>query len=342
MQYLPPPNADKVLAIGFGTAGCRILAHLERTNLGIDNHVYVSCEKKDLDYSSKSKKIFMDIGFTGNRTPSYVRGVAHGYMREIREILGDARLVFLVSGLGGCTGSGLTPLVSKVAKEEGIPTISVIITPFGFEKSKHFYTGIALKKVKENSDAVIIADNDMISSDKPQMPIPEFYSIINKRISTALSRIVESSGELNVGMNRLLDTITNRGYSILSIGTSSSINKAEEATVRAVESVYSVVEPDEANSAILHLMGDKRITANEVETSTSRLNTMLGKGSLEVYQGFNTNGGDAMTAVLLTSGFKSTKFDNYDPLEKILHNNQIDSDMDCGIDAKLSTLVQIE
>jgi cell division protein FtsZ len=247
-----------------------------------------------------------------------------------------------VSGLGGCTGSGLTPLVSKVAKEEGIPTISVIITPFGFEKSKHFYTGIALKKVKENSDAVIIADNDMISSDKPQMPIPEFYSIINKRISTALSRIVESSGELNVGMNRLLDTITNRGYSILSIGTSSSINKAEEATVRAVESVYSVVEPDEANSAILHLMGDKRITANEVETSTSRLNTMLGKGSLEVYQGFNTNGGDAMTAVLLTSGFKSTKFDNYDPLEKILHNNQIDSDMDCGIDAKLSTLVQIE
>jgi cell division protein FtsZ len=263
-------------------------------------------------------------------------------MREIREILGDARLVFLVSGLGGCTGSGLTPLVSKVAKEEGIPTISVIITPFGFEKSKHFYTGIALKKVKENSNAVIIADNDMISSDKPQMPISEFYSIINKRISTALSRIVESSGELNVGMNRLLDTITNRGYSILSIGTSSSINKAEEATVRAVESVYSVVEPDEANSAILHLMGDKRITANEVETSTSRLNTMLGKGSLEVYQGFNTNGGDAMTAVLLTSGFKSTKFDNYDPLEKILHNNQIDSDMDCGIDAKLSTLVQIE
>ncbi len=61
MQYLPPPNADKVLAIGFGTAGCRILAHLERTNLGIDNHVYVSCEKKDIDYASKSKKIFMPL-----------------------------------------------------------------------------------------------------------------------------------------------------------------------------------------------------------------------------------------------------------------------------------------
>jgi len=342
MQYLPPPNANKVLALGFGTAGCRILAHLERTNLGIDNHVYVSCEKKDLDYALMSKKVFMDIGFTGNRTPSHVRGMAQRYMRKIREILCDAKLVFLVSGLGGCTGSGLIPLISKVAKEEGILTISVVITPFGFEKSKHFYTGVALRKVKENSDAVIIADNDMISSDKTQMSIPEFYSIINKRISTALSGIVESSGELNVGMNRLLDIITNRGYSVLSIGTSSSINKAEEATVKAVESVYSVAEPDDANSAILHLIGDKKITANELETSTSRLNTMLGKGSLEVYQGFNTNGGDTMTAVLLTSGFKSTKFDNYDPLEKIFSNNQMDSDMDCGINTKLSSLVQIE
>ena len=342
MQYLPPPNADKVLAIGFGTAGCRILAHLERTNLGIDNHVYVSCEKKDIDYASKSKKIFMDSGYTGNRTPSSVRSVAQRHMKEIRKILSDARLVFLVSGLGGCTGSGLAPLISKMAKEEGILTISVIITPFGFEKSKHFYTGIALKKVKENSNAVIIADNDMISSNKAQMSIPEFYSIINKRITTALSGIVESSGELNVGMNRFLDTITNRGYSILSIGTSSSVNKAEEATVRAIESVYSVVEPDEANSAILYLTGDKRITANELETSTSRLNTMLGRGSLEVYQGFNTNGGDTMTAVLLTSGFKSIKFDNYDPLEKILHNHQIDSDMESGIDTELSSLDQIE
>ena len=342
MQFLPPPNTDKVLALGFGTAGCRILSHLERTNLGIDNHVYMSCEKKDLDYASISKKVFMDIGFTGNRTPSHVRGMAQRYMREIREILCDAKLVFLISGLGGCTGSGLAPLISKMAKEEGIFTISVVITPFGFEKSKHFRAGVALRKVKENSDAVIIADNDTISSDKSQMAIPEFYSIINKRISIALSGIVESSGELNVGMNRLLDTITNRGYSVLSIGTSSSINKAEEATVKAVESVYSVAEPDDANSAILHLIGDKKVTANELETSTSRLNTMLGKGSLEVYQGFNANGGDTMTAVLLTSGFKSTKFDNYDPLEKILPNNQMDSDMDCGIDTELSKLAQLE
>ncbi|MFC1754832.1 hypothetical protein ACFL96_15800 [Thermoproteota archaeon] len=342
MDFLPPPSDNKVLAFGIGTAGCRILSYLENTDMCVDNYVSISCDKQDLEFVSNSKKMFLDIGVMGNRTPSHVRGATQGYMNEIRRILNGTRLVFLVSGLGGCTGSGLTPLISKIAKEEGVITINVAITPFGFEKSKHFYTGTALKNIKKNSDAVIIVDNDMIFSDNPQMSISKFYSIINERISVSLSGIIESSGELNVGINKLIDTITNHGYSVLSIGTSSSINKAEDATVRAVKSVYDVGEPEEVKNAILHLIGDKNITANEIVTSTSRLNTMLGTGSLEVHQGFNANGGGTMTAILLTSGFKTTKFDNYDPIDKALHNNQMDSDMDCGIDTELSELVQME
>ncbi|MFQ6134438.1 MAG: hypothetical protein ACE5KU_01320 [Nitrososphaerales archaeon] len=330
------------MAVGFGTAGCRILSHLEKTGINVDSYAYLSCEKQDLECSSSGRRLFIDIGFRGKSTPSHVRGVAQKYMKEIRRILSGSRLVFLVAGLGGCTGSGLIPLVAKVAKEEGLLTVSVIAMPFGFEKSKHFYAGISLKNVRQNSDAVIIIDNDIISSDEEQIPIPRFYSLVNERISAALSRIVESSGELSVGLNRLVDTITNDGYTVLGIGTSSSINKAEEATVKAVESVYGIVEPEEASSAILYLVGDKSIAANELTTSTSRLNTMLGKGALEVHQGFTGKGGETMIAILLASGFRTTKFDDYDPLEKVLHNRQIDSDMECGIDEDLSNLVQIE
>ncbi len=344
MQYLPPPNADKVLAVGFGTAGCRILSHLEQTNMSIDSYAYISCEKKDMPHSSSAgSSLFMDIGFREGSSLGHVRGVAQKHMKEIRRILSGSHLVFLVAGLGGCTGSGLIPLVAQVAREEGIMTVSVITMPFGFEKSRHFYAGISLRNVRQNSDAVIIIDNDTISSDKRQMPIPRFYSLINERISVALSKIAESSGELNVGLNRLVDTITNNGYTVLGLGTSSSINKAEEATVKAAESVYGIVEPEEASGAILYLMGNKSLTANELATSTSRLNTMLGRGALEVHQGFSASGGETTVAILLASGFKTTKFDDYDPLDKVLQNRQIDSEMDYGIDAEdLSNLVQIE
>lgn len=342
-HYLPPPNNDKVLAVGLGTAGCRILSHLEKSGLNVDEYVYMSCEKQDLEYSSSEKTLFIDTGSIGKNTPSRVRGAAHKYVREIREAVSGSRLVFIVAGLGGCGGSGLTPLVARVAKEEGVLTVSVIVMPFGFEKSKHFYAGVSLKLVRQTSDAVIIIDNDIISSYDEQISISEFYALANAKIAVALSKLTDSTGELSVGLNRLIGTVTNEGYTVLSIGTSSSINKAEEATVRAVESIYRVAEHEEASRAILYLVGDNSVTASEVATSRSRLNTMLGRaGSLEVNVGFSANGGESLTAILLASGFKTTKFDDYDPLDKILHDRTIDYETDCSVYEDLSNLVQIE
>jgi len=342
MQYLPPPNMDKVLAIGVGTAGCRMLSNLESEKIHVDNYAYISCEKNDMDCSSLGKKLFIDSGFVGQNIPSNIRGTAQRYEKEIRRILSGSRLVFLVGGLGGATGSGLIPLIGEIAKEEGVLTISIIAMPFSFEKSKHFYAGISIKNVRRNSDAVIIIDNDMISSYKDQMSISHFYSIINERIAIALSKIADSTGELSVGMNRMVDTILNDGYSILSIGTSSSINRVEEATVRAAESIFPVAEPEEASKVILYLLGDQRLGPNEFMISTSRLNTMLGNGGLQVQLGFSSNSSNTITAILLASGFKSTKFDDYDPLSKILHDRSIDFDMESCIDKQLLNLRQLE
>jgi cell division protein FtsZ len=342
LQFLPSPNEEKVLAIGFGTAGCRMLSNIEKKNNGIDSFAYISCEKKDLDFSQSGQRLLIDIGFDGKSTPSHVRGVAHKYIRDIRKTMCGARLVFLVAGLGGCAGSGLIPLFAEVAKEEGILTVSVLVMPFGFEKSKHFYAGTSLNIVKKISDAVIIIDNDVLSNDELQMPIPKIHNLINERISDALFQIIESTGELSLGLNKVIDIIKNNNISILGIGTSSSINKAEEATVRAAESVYGVVEPEEASKAILHLVGDKNTSASQLNTSTSRLNSLLGNGSLEISQGFSSEGGNTMTAILLASGFRKTKFDEYDPLDKILRHRRIDSEIDGGLDEEFSTLVQME
>lgn len=344
MDYLPPPNLDKILAVGIGTAGCRILSHLENADIGVDEYVYASCDQRDLKMPivGSRSQLFVDIGFDGKSTPSYVRGVAQRQMKEIRSMLTGARLVFLIGGLGGSTGSGLTPLLAQIAKEEGTRAVCIVAMPFGFEKSKHFFAGTSLKRVRQNCDAVIVIDNDAIPN-REQMPISKFYALANDKISSALSGLVSSSGELSIGLNCLVDTVAGEGYTVMSIGESSSVNKAEEATTRAVESIYRVGEPDEASRAILYLVGDDNLAASEIATSTSRLNTMLGRNALEIHQGFSAGGGGTLTAVLLASGLKTTKFDNYDPLAQILKDRQLDEDMDCSLIEELSSiLAQLE
>jgi cell division protein FtsZ len=345
MDYLPPPNLDKILAVGIGTAGCHILSHLETAGIGVDEYVYVSCDQQDLKapVAGLRSQMFVDIGFDGKISPSYVRGVAQKHMKEIRSMFTGARLVFLISGLGGSTGSGLTPLLAQLAKEEGTKAVCIVAMPFGFEKSKHFYAGTSLKRVRQNCDAVIVIDNDTISSSGEQMPISKFYTLANDKISSALSGLVSSAGELSIGLNCLVDTVAGEGYTLMSIGESSAINKAEEATTKAVESIYRVGEPEEASRAILYLVGDDTLAASDIATSTSRLNTMLGRSALEIHQGLNATGGGVLTAVLLTSGLKTTKFDDYDPLAKILQDRQLDEEMDCSIIDELSSiLAQLE
>lgn len=342
LDYFPKTSTDRITALGLGTAGCRILSKIESNGLRIDKYAYISCEKTDFDFSQSEKKLFLDIDLRSKSSPSRVRGAARKYSREIRELISDSKIVFIVSGLGGFNGSGLTPLVANIAKEEGVLTVSVVAMPFGFEKSKHFFAGTSLKLVRQNSDAVIVIDNDAISINEEQIPISKIYELVNEKISLALSKIIESSGELSIGLNRLVQTITNDRYTLLSIGTSSAVNKAEEATTKAIESIYRLAEPEETCKSILYLVGDNSVIANEIVTSTSRLNTMLGNGDLEVNLGFSANGGSGMMAILLASGFKTTKFDNYDPLEKILRNLEIDSDTDCLIDEDISNITQLE
>ena len=42
-------------------------------------------------------------------------------------------MVILTAGMGGGTGTGALPYISKICKDMGILTVAVVTTPFNFE-----------------------------------------------------------------------------------------------------------------------------------------------------------------------------------------------------------------
>ena len=42
-------------------------------------------------------------------------------------------MVFVTCGMGGGTGTGATPVVARIAKEQGSLTVGVVTKPFRFE-----------------------------------------------------------------------------------------------------------------------------------------------------------------------------------------------------------------
>lgn len=65
--------------------------------------------------------------------------------------------------MGGGTGSGSSPVVARLAKEQGILTVGVVTYPFTFEGRKRQMQGSeAIEALRKNVDTLIVIPNDRL------------------------------------------------------------------------------------------------------------------------------------------------------------------------------------
>jgi cell division protein FtsZ len=94
---------------------------------------------------------------------SYGKSAAIESERAIRKVLRGCKLLILIVGLGGGTGSGSAPVIAKVARRKGITCVAVVTLPFGFE-NRTCIAQDGLKKLRRYCAATLIIDQDDIVS----------------------------------------------------------------------------------------------------------------------------------------------------------------------------------
>ena len=57
-----------------------------------------------------------------------------------------------MSNLAGKAGAGIGPVVSRICKQEQKNLLSFAIMPFKFEKERIFQSGVALKRIRQDSE----------------------------------------------------------------------------------------------------------------------------------------------------------------------------------------------
>ena len=337
-------SSEKTICIGIGTAGCRIGTEIVSAKVPIHQFLMVSTDKEDFSDSQQADKILVDLPFRGRMSVSSIRGLAHSHLNQIRNMLSDAGVVIIVSGLGGAVGSALTPAISQIVHDCGKMLVAVVVMPFKFEKSRHFYSALSLNKLKKLADAVIAIDNDMFLEYSPRTPLLSAYAAINTKIVAALSALLTSTtnGPQNVGLAKVAETNSSTGYSVLGLGSSTALNRVEAAVMEAIQSVGQIGNIDDAESVILHLSSDASISTADVASSVAHVHSLLGRGKVGVQYGLSTNSKSSTTAVLLASGLSRTKFDSYDPLSEVLKGKEIDDSMDSFVDESLPRLTLLE
>ena len=71
------------------------------------------------------KSLTQGLGAGGD--PSMGERATEMAQGTIKEVLGDADLVFVTAGMGGGTGTGAAPICAKIAKEQGAIVVGLFV-----------------------------------------------------------------------------------------------------------------------------------------------------------------------------------------------------------------------
>lgn len=314
--YSSPGYGRRVAVVAVGSAGCKIAAQLSRESKLLEHFLYVTSDEHDVANVSHGEKLVIESR-VGKISPYQVRGAALKELPQIRKQLSDSEIVLVIAGLGGCDGSGLAPLIANEARAKGALTVAIVVMPYIFEKSKHFYAGSALKTVKGIASGVVVIDNDELL--QQDMSVIDAYALVNQKIALALNKLLGSTQEheFSIGLSKLLSFLKTNSYSVLCVGDS-PLSEHREAVMNAASHFRRTVDPSEASCSLVHLCSEKSITMTDLSNSVGPLSGILGSGSMQIEYGLSANSSTVTTAIIMASGFSSTKFDSYDPVDNAL------------------------
>ena len=309
---------EPVLVIGLGGVGSK-LANEAKNTLNSDC-LMISNDSKD--FSSENESIQISTNSIINPSVQLIRGSTYKVSEEIKSKISQYSTIVLMSNLAGKAGSAIAPVVSEICKETGKGLISFAVMPFKYEKERIFNSGVALKRVRENSQCTIVLDNDSLLESNPDLTAKDCYSIAN----SAISHIVKSLETTEI-------------YSETNILTTSKDGQSMEESLRdSLKMLYQNASPNTVKSSMVYVAGGENIPVGVINSIKNLSNGITNESNSQI----NMSSSDESKVVMLSSVQTMTKFDNYDPLGMIPKDQTLDWDTpDCSIDCKLD-LYQLE
>jgi cell division protein FtsZ len=198
---------------------------------------------------------------------------------EIRAALRGRRIVFLCVGLGGGTGSGAAPIITRIAREEGAFVVVFATMPFAFEgRRRREQAETTLNELAVLSNALVTFENNRMGElVLAKQGIHEAFSAADKMICESIKaviRLVIRPGLINVGLDDLMSALrTNRSRCLFGSGLAKGKDRAASALRNALGSplLDQGTLLKDAQTVLVHLCGGEDLTLYEVELLMQRL-----------------------------------------------------------------------
>ena len=307
---------EPILVIGLGGVGTR-LAEKTKKSLNSDC-LMISHDQNDITAENSIK---ISTKSVVNPSTHLIRGSTLETSDEIKKNITNYSTIILMSNLAGKAGTGIGPIVSKICKQEQKNLLSFAVMPFKFEKERIFQSGIALKRIRQDSQCTIVIDNDALLDSNPDLTQKQCYDISNNAIKSMVHSL--KSSEISDDINIL--------------STSKSTGNIESSLKNSLRMLYEDAPPNSIKRSMLYVYDGNNIPVGVLNTISNITGSTFDEDSIHVEMS-----SEESKVVMLSSIQGETHFDKYDPLGIISTENTIDWDEpECSINCELD-LKQLE
>ena len=235
-------NHASIKVIGVGGGGGNAIEHMIAASIEGVEFVCANTDAQAMEKSSASTHLQLGSGVTkglgAGADPELGRAAAIEDRDQICELLDGTDMVFITAGMGGGTGTGASPVIAEIARENGVLTVAVVTRPFPFELGRRMAIAAAgIEELSKHVDSLIVVPNErLISVLGRGVTLRAAFAAANDVLLGAVQGIAElivRPGLVNVDFADVRTVMGEKGRAMMGAGQATGEDRAVEAARRA-------------------------------------------------------------------------------------------------------------
>jgi cell division protein FtsZ len=315
---LPKEKSSIIKVIGVGGGGSNAVNHMHSQQIEGVNFIICNTDAQSIAQSMVPNKIqlgpHLTQGLGAGANPEIGRQATEESLEEIRRILEvNTKMAFITAGMGGGTGTGGAPIISKICKDLGILTVGIVTTPFAYEgKKRQLQAEEGIKTLKQYVDTLLVISNDKLRHQFGNLKMREAFERADNVLATAakcITDVINSTGQINVDFADVCTVMKNGGVAILGSASVEGENRAQKAIEEAINS--PLLNDNDISGAKWILIninsaeGEHEFTMDEVEVIQSYLLSKAGENTDVILGlGYDNSLGNKIGITLIATGFQ--------------------------------------
>ena len=318
----------KIKVIGVGGGGCNAVGRMATTLSGVDL-IGINTDIQALANCGVPIKIQIGQRITGGLgsggNPEKGKFAANEDKEQIAKLLKGVNICFLTAGLGGGTGTGASPVIARIAREQGAITVAVVTTPFAIEGAKRMnYAEQGLIELKEKVDTFIHIPNEkLFEITDTKTSILDDFKKIDDILSQGVSSVVElitKSGVINLDFADVKAVMENGGESIMGVGKAKGPERAVNAAKQAITNrLLEEKDISSARNILISITGGLDLTLHEVKDAVKTIKNNLSSLSNSVLGVVSDEKSEDEVKITVIATGLSEKKEFHPPPQKRVH-----------------------